>query len=534
MTRIFLCGKMGITKLGLERTLMKKHLIGILFLMLVLTLCLVSCVFGHTHTYGEWYIGEYPTCTSSGEQYRVCDCGDTEHEPLPPLPHEAGAWEVRKEATCTETGEQVKPCIHCGATVETATLPTNDTHTETVYTTLPTCTEQGLTLVVCTACDKELSEIPIPATGHTESQWIIDIEPTCTETGTYHIDCTVCGEQLSTGVAPLADHTESEWVVAKEASKTTEGSRYKTCTVCKETVRTQVIHKGSQGLAYEINPDGVTCTIVGIGDCTDLELVVPAIIDDCLVTAIGPNAFSGTSITKVVLPIGVTSIGHHAFFRCESLSSINIPDGVTVLEHHIFTYCIRLNSIVLPEGLTTIGEAAFSSSGIVSIVIPNSVTRIDSLAFYECRYFHEITMGTGIESIGTKAFVNSSSLDRVNIFDIAAWCNIEFADYDYSNPLYFARNLYLNGSLVTHLAIPEGVTAIPKGAFIHCDQIVSVSIPKSVTQIGSYAFEDCRKLSEIRYDGTVAEWGSIDLVRSWNYMTPAYTIYCTDGELTKE
>ena len=43
---------------------------------------------------------------------------------------------------------------------------------------------------------------------------------------------------------------------------------------------------GSVGLAYVINEDGETCTITGIGECTDTDIVVPIEIDGLKVTAI--------------------------------------------------------------------------------------------------------------------------------------------------------------------------------------------------------------------------------------------------------
>ena len=45
------------------------------------------------------------------------------------------------------------------------------------------------------------------------------------------------------------------------------------------------------GLAYVRNPDGKTCTIVGIGTYADRELRIPAAIGKYTVTAIGENAF---------------------------------------------------------------------------------------------------------------------------------------------------------------------------------------------------------------------------------------------------
>ena len=120
--------------------------------------------------------------------------------------------------------------------------------------------------------------------------------------------------------------------------------------------------------------------------------------------------------------------------------------------------------MTIPNSVTSIGSNAFAYSGLTSVTIPNSVTTIGSWAFLYC-----------------------SGLNRVDITDIVAWCNISFAD-DYSNPLYYANHLYLNGVEVTNLTIPNSVTSIGSYAFYGCSGLTSVTIPNSVTSIGSNAF----------------------------------------------
>ena len=81
--------------------------------------------------------------------------------------------------------------------------------------------------------------------------------------------------------------------------------------------------KYSEGLEFDTNDDG-TCILLGRGDCTDTDIVVPpTALDGDIVVEIDRNAFSGdTAITSISLPSTIESIGRHAFSGCSSLTDV--------------------------------------------------------------------------------------------------------------------------------------------------------------------------------------------------------------------
>ncbi len=69
---------------------------------------------------------------------------------------------------------------------------------------------------------------------------------------------------------------------------------------------------------FEFRSTFTTCEITGLKDETITELIIP----DC-VTSIGGEAFSYySSLTSVEIPNSVTSIGDEAFSYCISLETI--------------------------------------------------------------------------------------------------------------------------------------------------------------------------------------------------------------------
>ena len=93
------------------------------------------------------------------------------------------------------------------------------------------------------------------------------------------------------------------------------------------------------------------------------------------------------SLSEIIIPSSVTSIGYRAFSSCRSLSEIVIPSSVTSIGDSAFLCCDSLSEIVIPSSVTSIGDNAFYGCYSLSeIVIPFSVTNIGDSAFYKCKF----------------------------------------------------------------------------------------------------------------------------------------------------
>ena len=216
---------------------------------------------------------------------------------------------------------------------------------------------------------------------------------------------------------------------------------------------------------------------------------------------------NGKLLTDLTIPDNITEIKDYAFYGCTGLTSVTIPNSVTSIGNYAFYGCTGLTSVTMGNRVTSIGDSAFyNCTGLTSVTIGNSVTSIGSSAFYKCNGLTSVTMGNSVTSIGNSAFYNCIGLKTVNISDLSAWCKIGFYN-NYSNPLNYAHNLYLNGKLLTDLTIPDDITEIKDCAFYGCRGLTSVTIPNNVTAIGNYAFSGCSALESFSFGHNVTTIG---------------------------
>ena len=343
-------------------------------------------------------------------------------------------------------------------------------------TTPATCTGAGLQTQSCQLCG-EVRKEPIEPTGHTEEE-VPAVEPTCTDHGyTAGIICTECGVMVvGQDIVPANGHTPGEWIVDRDPDWDIEGNKHTTCTVCGDLLTKEI--RVSEGLVYVSNGDG-TCTVKGIGTCTDTEIIIPATYNGERVTQLGDNSFNFCSkITMVYIPDSVTKIGAYAFLYCAGLTSVTFGDSLKEIGGSAFDGCSSLTNVVLPESVTHIGQNAFGGcTGLTSMNIPDSVSKVSSNSFAGCNNL--IEKENGVHYVDTWVVGCDKEATEVAIREgtrgIALWA-------------------FRDCTSLTSVIIPEGVMYIHQEAFAGCTNLTSASIPKNVLYLDRSAFSDCSSL----------------------------------------
>ena len=233
-----------------------------------------------------------------------------------------------------------------------------------------------------------------------------------------------------------------------------------------------------------------------------------------------PETLSGSYSVKE----GTRIICNHAFWHCNSLSDIVIPSSVTSIGDRAFHWCLSLSDIVIPSSVTSIGDWAFEHCRSLSeIVIPASVTSIGDRAFDHCRSLSDIVIPDSVTSIGNGAFNYCSSLKYISIPKSVICLNGNpFYNWDgkleclspnfiYEDDVLFNKGkskiISFRNQNIESYVIPTSVTSIGDNAFTVCRSLSKIVIPSSVTSIGSGAFSFCRSLSDIIIPSSVTSIG---------------------------
>lgn len=223
------------------------------------------------HNYGEPEVVD-STCSTEGNKKYTCQregCDYSYEEVIAKKDHTESEWidnnlNIDKAPTCTEAGLKHTECTECHAVIKTEVIPaTGHTWGEWEESTPAQCETTGEEKRTCSVCSEEETR-KIDALGHSY-EVIIDTPATCEQNGKKHEECSVCYDKLSEITIPATGHSFVNYEVVTPATDLAEGLERATCeNGCGKTDE-RVIAKLPHTHNYDTEKTRVeaTCTVDG-------------------------------------------------------------------------------------------------------------------------------------------------------------------------------------------------------------------------------------------------------------------------------
>ena len=235
------------------------------------------------------------------------------------------------------------------------------------------------------------------------------------------------------------------------------------------------------------------------------------------------NAFSSStaggkkSLTRIILPDRLTTIGSCAFRGCGNLTgSLIIPEGVVEIQQGAFTDCVSFDgTLSLPTTLKYIGTTGsdnvsdmqdndyflgtfYGCRFVCELIIPNSVEVIRGHAFANCNGLHgELRLPDGLMKLGANAFGGCGNLTGSltipqNITMIPDGC-FEGCKFNGNLQLHdgitsIGSRAFLGNPFKGELVLPKNLTVLSDNVFNGCDFYGELKLPKGLRTIGANAF----------------------------------------------
>lgn len=217
------------------------------------------------------------------------------------------------------------------------------------------------------------------------------------------------------------------------------------------------------------------------------------------------------SVKEMLIPKTITDIAH-VFAHNNAIKNVRFEEGTKIISvgSNAFERCENLNSIKLPNSITTIDSFAFSEcKNLMNIKIPASVMNIVDSAFTNCPAW--LTVEEGNESfvedkgviynkVKTKIIYISAGVEEILIPKTVTDIAYVFGHNKHIKSISFEEGSTLNNipfyafnscENLSSLKLPNGITAIDRGAFCGCTSLTDLEVPASVTSIHAEAFKNC-------------------------------------------
>ena len=272
----------------------------------------------------------------------------------------------------------------------------------------------------------------------------------------------------------------------------------------------------ANGTALTINDNRSNATAVDV-DLSD------GVADGYSVVAIAQTAFNGnSSITNVVFPDTLVSIGNNAFSSCANLTCpSSLPAGLTGALGWTFRQSPVTGDVVVPDGVTTMKET-FYKSKITSLVCGTGLMAVqggDGVC-QSCTTITNVVFQSGC-SLGQNEFVGCTALKTVTLHpDMSgAWiqtfkgCTALTGDIKLPRGVTGMKETFYKTKITSFETLGTALEYIGywgngDGDFRDCTLMTNCVLNPGLKTIGLRVFQGCSALTDIVIPDTVENFGT--------------------------
>ena len=490
---------------------------------IIITTAPVTTTAPHVHEWGEWKVSTEATCTTNGEEKRVCSCGEYETQVIKStghnyesvitaptctekgyttrtcsvckdsyadnyvkaLGHTLGDWKTATEATCIANGEEKRTCADCDY-FETQPVKATGHNYEAVITD-PTCTESGFTTNTCSNCQDSYVDKYVSATDHSFDVWKTVIEATCTENGEEKQECKNC-DYFETQTITATGHNYE--AVVTDPTCTTLGYTTYTCSKCQDNFESDLVFPNGHSLGEWNIVTPATCTTDGSQkrECKNCEYYEEQVIPlghnyELVVT--DPTCTDKGYTTVTCSKCQYSFVYNHAFATGHNFGEWNTVKSATcTTEGEEKRECKNCDHFETQPIKST--EHNYNAHG----------------ECIECGF-----LSPGLYDVDGKLLATWDEL--VNVYGMDA--DKSYSETTYKTDVASPYNVLTQNSNLTSgvkLVIPDSVKILFHYMFYECTSLKSITIPDSVTRISDSAFEGCTNLSSVTIGNAVTRVGN--------------------------
>lgn len=311
---------------------------------------------------------------------------------------------------------------------------------------------------------------------------------------------------------------------------------------------------------FELNEDNTSYSVKGVNGIEG-EVKIPPTYNGLPVTNILKDGFRQMSgITALYLPSSIKTISDGAFAECSNLSSITFNEGLEKISQYAFSGT-AITEVHIPSGVTHLGEEAFSfCKSLKAAYVPNTVITMESTVFWECSLLEAIYCENGAnlqewwhhwdDLNWNNGYDNPTKHNVVwvgegeNIHSFRFVLNEDNASYSVGGQICFDKVVipstykglpvtailiegFKGQDKITEVYIPGSVKTIEMDAFSYCTSLTKVVLEEGVESLGTCVFEYCDNIDSIYIPKTVTQIDSPLIIT--NSLDIGTTLYCQRG-----